>query len=252
MLLGLRQMIRLFLGLAAALFFTVTAAAQEFMLTFDDGPLPGATDKVLRTLENIYAEDGTPVKAGFFLVGDTPKNFWESRKYFAPYELWGKKGSIADHPELVRQILAAGHLVGNHTTHHSWFRWPWLASTEQIEGEITAWEKLAQPLVDPNAPRLFRPPYLVNTAAVREAAAHTGYQLVLGTSSGDAAPFATPYSIVQGVAATLEKWDQSVPCTLIFHDTRTATQEHLADIVSALRARGFRLVHFDPARAAQP
>ena len=59
-------------------------------LTFDDGPIPESTPFILQTL----AEFGA--KATFFMVGDNV------RKY----------------PDLYRQIVAAGHQVGNHTYHH--------------------------------------------------------------------------------------------------------------------------------------
>ncbi|MBZ0106708.1 MAG: polysaccharide deacetylase family protein [Sulfuricella denitrificans] len=234
-------------ALAIGLLMAGSSRASEFMLTFDDGPLPGATDKVLHVLAGIRAEDGQPVKAGFFLLGAV-QDAVERRKYFAPYEMWSEKGSLAAHPELVRQILATGHLIGNHSTHHAWFRWPWLNDTEAVREEISTWEKLAAGLLDPAAPRLFRPPYLVDTPAVRQAAAEAGYQVVMGVSSGDAAPLATPYAIVERVSGILSKWDQSIPCVLVFHDTRPATQQGLVEIVNALQARGFRLAHFDPAR----
>lgn len=235
-------------ALALSWLMATGAGAGEFMLTFDDGPLPGATDKVLHALEGLRAEDGQPVRAGFFLLGSIPDSMWERRKHYAPYEMWSGKGGLAAHPELVRRILAAGHLVGNHSARHSWFRWPWLSDAEAVREEISAWEKPAAALLDPAAPRLFRPPYLVDTPAVRQAAAEAGYQVVMGISSGDAAPLATPHAIVERVSGILGKWDQAVPCVLVFHDTRPATQESLAEIVSALQERGFRLVHFDPAR----
>lgn len=59
-------------------------------ITFDDGPIPESTPFILQTL----AEFG--VRATFFMVGDNV------RKY----------------PELYKQIVAAGHQVGNHTYHH--------------------------------------------------------------------------------------------------------------------------------------
>lgn len=59
-------------------------------LTFDDGPIPESTPFILQTLAEFDA------KATFFMVGDNV------RKY----------------PDLYRQIVAAGHQVGNHTYHH--------------------------------------------------------------------------------------------------------------------------------------
>ncbi len=235
-------------ALGVTLLLASSSNAGEFMLSFDDGPLPGATDKVLQALEGIRAEDGKPVRAGFFLVGSIPETTWERRKRYAPYEVWSEKGDLPAHPDLVRQILAAGHLIGNHSARHAWFRWPWLNNAEAVREEIAAWEKFAAPLLDPAAPRLFRPPYLVDTPAMRQAAAEAGYQVVMGVSSGDAAPLATPHAIVERVSGILEKWDQAAPCVLVFHDIRPSTRLGLAEIVSALQARGFRLLQFDPAR----
>ena len=59
-------------------------------LTFDDGPIPESTPFVLETLKKYN------IKATFFMVGDNV------RKY----------------PELYRQIVEAGHRVGNHTFNH--------------------------------------------------------------------------------------------------------------------------------------
>ena len=59
-------------------------------LTFDDGPIPEATPFILKVLE----EWG--VKATFFMVGD----------------------NVRKHPDLYRQVVEAGHRVGNHTFNH--------------------------------------------------------------------------------------------------------------------------------------
>ena len=63
---------------------------RSVYLTFDDGPIPESTPFILQTLAEFDA------KATFFMVGDNV------RKY----------------PDLYRQIVAAGHQVGNHTYHH--------------------------------------------------------------------------------------------------------------------------------------
>ena len=63
---------------------------RSVYITFDDGPIPESTPFILQTL----AEFG--VRATFFMVGDNV------RKY----------------PELYKQIVSAGHQVGNHTYHH--------------------------------------------------------------------------------------------------------------------------------------
>lgn len=59
-------------------------------LTFDDGPVPEVTPRVLDILDRFG------VKATFFMVGDNARR----------------------HPELVEEVRRRGHAVGNHTMHH--------------------------------------------------------------------------------------------------------------------------------------
>lgn len=75
-------------------------------LTFDDGPLPGTTERVLGMLR----DEGVP--ATFFLIGE----------------------AIENHTEQARQIVRAGHEIGNHSYTHP--RMVGL-SMSRIEEEIT-------------------------------------------------------------------------------------------------------------------
>ena len=59
-------------------------------LTFDDGPVPEVTPWVLHELSKYNA------RATFFCIGD----------------------NVRKHPEIYQQIIASGHLTGNHTQHH--------------------------------------------------------------------------------------------------------------------------------------
>ena len=66
------------------------AGEKKVYLTFDDGPIPEATPKVLDVL------DRYGIKATFFMVGD----------------------NAGRHPELVEEVRRRGHAIGNHTMHH--------------------------------------------------------------------------------------------------------------------------------------
>jgi peptidoglycan/xylan/chitin deacetylase (PgdA/CDA1 family) len=68
------------------------AKPNEIALTYDDGPNPAATPQLLEVLAHHN------VHATFFLIGDFVRKC----------------------PALVRDIAAAGHLIGNHTTTHPW------------------------------------------------------------------------------------------------------------------------------------
>ena len=71
--------------------YRIKSAGHAVYLTFDDGPCPETTPKILNILQKHN------VKATFFCVGD----------------------NIVKHPELFAQIKSEGHQVGNHTMHHS-------------------------------------------------------------------------------------------------------------------------------------
>src|SRR4051794_37194471 len=69
---------------------TLPLADHEVVLTFDDGPWPGTTPKVLAALAHEC------VLATFFIIGR----------------------SASAHPEMVRRIAALGHSIGHHTFGH--------------------------------------------------------------------------------------------------------------------------------------
>jgi len=71
------------------------ARPDEIALTYDDGPNPQVTAQLLEVL----AKHG--VRATFFLIG----------------------GFARQCPSLVREVAAAGHLIGNHTMTHPWLAW---------------------------------------------------------------------------------------------------------------------------------
>lgn len=97
-------------------------------LTFDDGPHPHWTPRVLDVLE----EHGA--KATFFLVGE----------------------HVDAHPDVVRRIRDAGHAIGNHTHRHPSFP---LVSSARRRRELRECEHALASHAD--APTmLFRPPYL--------------------------------------------------------------------------------------------
>ena len=90
-------------------------------LTFDDGPIPEATPFILRVLE----EWG--VKATFFMVGD----------------------NVRKHPDLYRQVVEAGHRIGNHTFNH-------IGGFKHSISEYNNNADIANELLNTN---LFRPPH---------------------------------------------------------------------------------------------
>ena len=120
---------------------------DQIALTFDDGPNPEATPRLLDVLARNH------VRATFFLIGN-----------FARRE-----------PRLTRRIAAEGHLVGNHTMSHPWL--PRLSSA-RIRQEIAGCNQILEDTL--GAPvRFFRPPHGARRPAVLEIAADLGLRTTM-------------------------------------------------------------------------
>lgn len=119
-------------------------------LTFDDGPIPEVTPKVLEILARYN------VKATFFMVGE----------------------NIDKHPDVFRQVIEAGHAIGNHTYNHlKGWRTPFC----EYMANVKQWEEAAKnhqlPITNHQSP-LFRPPYGKATLRQRHALHQMGYKLI--------------------------------------------------------------------------
>jgi peptidoglycan-N-acetylglucosamine deacetylase len=111
---------------------------DEIALTYDDGPNPAATERLLEVLAR------HEVRATFFLIG----------------------GFVRQRPDLVRAIATAGHLIGNHTMTHPWLAWQSAARIrEELAGCNAALEDaLGTPIRYFRPPHGARRPYVLRTA----------------------------------------------------------------------------------------
>jgi peptidoglycan-N-acetylglucosamine deacetylase len=119
---------------------------KEIWLTFDDGPHPVNTKKVLSVLA------AHEIKATFFLIGKNCKLY----------------------PDTMKLVSLGGHRIGNHTFGHK--KLTTLTRT-QIRDEIVKTEALIAPFM--HGRKLFRPPYGAHNALVDDVAADLGYRLVI-------------------------------------------------------------------------
>jgi peptidoglycan/xylan/chitin deacetylase (PgdA/CDA1 family) len=119
---------------------------DQIALTFDDGPNPASTPRLLEILASRH------VRATFFLIGDY----------------------VRREPGLTRELLAAGHTVGNHTMHHLWLaRHP----ERVIREELLACNQVLEDTIGEPV-RLFRPPHGARRPAVFRAAQELGLEVV--------------------------------------------------------------------------
>jgi peptidoglycan/xylan/chitin deacetylase (PgdA/CDA1 family) len=184
----------------------------EVVLTFDDGPIPLTTRRILAAL----AAECT--KATFLMVGRM----------------------AAAYPEMVRRVAAAGHTVGTHTWSH-----PNLALMAagrmkgQIEQAISAVQKAAGAPVAP----FFRYPYLSSTGAtVAYLKRRNIAQLAVDIDSLD---YLTriPHRVVSGTMARLKAKGKGI---ILLHDIHASTARAVPELLARLKAEGYRVVHLRP------
>jgi peptidoglycan-N-acetylglucosamine deacetylase len=110
-----------------ALFKIPAESTKKIYLTFDDGPVPDATEYVLDELEKFNA------KASFFCVGE----------------------NISKHPYVFQKVMTKGHEIGNHTFNHkNGFK---TSFKEYVENYDLCEEQIIESTGKRS--RLFRPPY---------------------------------------------------------------------------------------------
>jgi peptidoglycan/xylan/chitin deacetylase (PgdA/CDA1 family) len=177
------------------------AAAGEVALTFDDGPSRTQTPAILETLDRLGAH----------------ATFFEEGRH------------VAGREALMRQILAAGDEIGNHSFDHP---------VDPGEAELASTQAAIRAATG-FTPCLFRPPYGELNRTEKSAARANGLELVFWTldSEDDTHPGVGP------IRARVVR--RAKPGSIVLlHDggRHPETVEALAGIVEGLQRRGLRLV----------
>lgn len=180
----------------------------EVVLTFDDGPWPGNTPAVLKALA------AQCTKAVFFPIGK--------------HAMW--------HPEILKQVAAAGHTIGSHTwSHLDLSKLPADQAKDEIEKGISA---IRVALGQPEAP-LFRFPELRHAP---ELISYLGTRNV-GIFSTDVDSFDFKIHKPEGViASVLTKLKKNGKGIVLMHDFQHATSIALPELLVQLRAGGYKIV----------
>jgi len=176
-------------------------------LTFDDGPIPQVTPLVLDILKRYN------VKATFFCIGD----------------------NIDKHPETFKQILAAGHAVGNHTYNHL-DGWRvddniYIANTELCQKAIKKHK--------PEGTKIFRPPYGKLSSVKARGLKQKGYTVIMwDVLSADFDRGISPEKCLKNVVKNARNGS-----IIIFHDSLKAQknmQYALPHAIEYLKRERFR------------
>ena len=202
--------------------FPVTLPLQpkEIVLTFDDGPLPGTTERVLDALRHEC------VRATFFMLGR----------------------NAAAYPALARRVAAEGHTVAHHTYSH-----PLLShmSVERAEAEIDRGIRAVDTAAygeagsKPRTP-FFRFPGFASSHAVLALLARRGVA-VFGADlwPGDWNPMTPSHER----ELLLKRLTQTGGGIVLLHDTQSKTAAMLPEVLRELKRRDYRVVHIVAADA---
>ena len=184
---------------------------KEVVLTFDDGPWPGNTPAVLKAL----ADECT--KAVFFPIGK-----------HATY-----------HPEILRQVLAAGHTVGAHTWSHANLNGKKMTD-QMAKDEVEKGFSAVKWALGTNPSPFFRFPQLEHNPQIME---YFGTRNVAMFScdldSFDFRKGATPEKVINTVMTRLDKVGKGI---ILMHDFQKSTAEALPTLLRRLKAGGYKVV----------
>jgi peptidoglycan/xylan/chitin deacetylase (PgdA/CDA1 family) len=183
---------------------------KEVVLTFDDGPWPANTPSVLKTL----ADECT--KAVFFPIGK-----------HAGY-----------HPEILRQVAAAGHTIGAHTWSHANLNAKKI-NDQQAKDEIEKGFSAVKLALGAAPSPFFRFPELQHRPS---AVAYLGTRnIAIFSCDLDSFDFRAnnPDQIVQTVMTKLDKLGKGI---ILMHDFQKHTAEALPTLLRRLKAGGYKVV----------
>lgn len=188
---------------------------HEVVLTFDDGPMPGYTNLILRILAHEC------VKATFFMVGRMAITY----------------------PALAREVGAAGHTIGTHTQNHPlyFYKMQGAAAQKEIDDGIAS---VKSALGQTGAPApFFRAPGLALTKSTERYL--TSHNLMIWSADVVADDW-TNISPSQVYSRALKRLEARGRGILLLHDIQPRTVKALPFLLRGLKNRGFHVVHVIP------
>ena len=183
--------------------------AKLIALTFDDGPWPQMTSKVLDVLKKHN------VKATFFVVGK----------------------QVEKHPQLVKQAVAEGHAIGNHSWSHQYHHYSPSAAAHELDKTAALVHKLTGVKTS-----LFRPPAGILNNGLVASAHQKKYAVVMW--SVDSKDWRSGRTTKQALVDNLLNEAKSGGIVLL-HDgggDRSKTIEALPQLITQLKKHGYTFV----------
>ena len=190
---------------------------KEVILTFDDGPMPGKTDRVLEIL------DQYGVKATFLMVGQMAKSY----------------------PAVAARVVNHGHSIGGHTYNHANLAsLSYSGALDDIATGNAVITKATGAQVG-----FFRFPYLADTGALRQSVANRG--LVILDVDIDSKDYfsSSPETIASRTMAQVRARRKGI---ILMHDIHRRSAAMLPSLLSQLKAGGYKVVALQHRRSRMP
>jgi peptidoglycan-N-acetylglucosamine deacetylase len=178
-------------------------------LTFDDGPVPGKTERILALLHS----RGIP--AAFFCIGHR----------------------VAESPAVVKTIHAAGHLLGNHSYWHG--KMFDMQTAGAIASELRQTDDALATVIG-HRPRFFRPPYGVTNPMVARAVRLGGYTVVGWSVRSFDTVVKDRAKLLRRVTRSLKGGD-----IVLFHDYSDSMLDVLPAFLDHVAKLGLKVVRVD-------
>lgn len=189
----------------------------EIALTFDDGPVPQITPKILDILTHEC------IGATFFMIG--------------------KRAEAA--PELARRLREAGHTLGSHSWSH--VKLSGLPADRAIDDIRKGYEAVERAAYGaprpPDAPRLFRFPEWSATPALLDFTHGRNITAVGADISPTDWRGHPPEVTLARLRELLDKADRGI---IVLHDNQKNTVALLPALLAELKARGLKIVQLMP------
>ncbi len=186
-----------------------SAVAKPIALTFDDGPWPNTTSQVITILKK------NNVKATFFVVGK----------------------QVQQYPQVVKQIVAGGHALANHSWSHQYHHYSQAAAASEIDRTADLVYKTTGVKIS-----LFRPPAGILNNGLVSYAHQKKYAVIMW--SADSNDWRSRRITTQAFVDNLLK--QAKPGGIILlHDgggDRSKTIHALPQLIAQLKKRGYKFV----------
>jgi peptidoglycan-N-acetylglucosamine deacetylase len=182
---------------------------RQIAISFDDGPAQQYTGEILQVLKS------NNIPAAFFCIGNR----------------------IEGNEVLLHQLIADGHIIGNHSySHHFWFD---MFSVKKMQADIQMMSDTVKKTIGLQ-PKLFRPPYGVTTPNMKKVMKKDGYTAIGWNIRSMDTVIRNEKKLLNKIVGSLQPG-----AIILLHDTSKVTASVLQQFINETRNKGYEFIRLD-------